>query len=245
MPVAIPFSTKGKYNDGFQHCLKQSVVNNITEAEYDKWTTLGGYNKDSVGDPTAAQIEASIQAAAKLYYSYFGCNIDSYAEQNLPSGSRTAQLLGDFGFEDDEEYQPKDRICSPASDFTRDSSSPAGASCQIFNGAAFPRRLYRDDVNDEAGFLGYGANAPILLNSTTSSAQCELKISSFGIAGANKESAYVVLNGMHFVCDVEGDLTLGGTDASQLKVANFVDIGAGRTYTVRAQVNSLEFWTYP
>ena len=244
MPVAIPFSTKGKYNDGFQHCLKQSVVNNITEAEYDKWTTLGGYNKDSVGDPTAAQIEASIQAAAKLYYSYFGCNIDSYAEQNFPPDLRTAKLLGDFGFEDDEEYQPKDRICSPASDFTRDSSSPAGASCQIFNGAAFPRRLYRDDVNDEAGFLGYGSNSLVDLHSGTSGAQCDVTIGSLATDGANKELAYVTLNGMYFVCAVEGDLTSPDTDASQLKSYNFAEVGSGRTYTVRAQVLNLKFWDY-
>jgi len=238
MPVAYPFSTKGAYNDGFQHCLKQSI------ATYDKWTTLSGFNKDSAGDPTPEQIEASIQAAAKLYYSYFGCNIDSYAEQNFPGDLRTAQLLGDFGFENEEEYQPKDRICGPASDFTRDSSSPFGASCDIFHGAAFPRRLYRDNVNDEAGFLGYGSNSLVDLDSGTSGVQCDVTIGSWSTDGANKESAYVVLNGMHFVCNVEGDLTLGGTDASQLKAANFSDIGSSRTYTVRAQVNSLEFWTY-
>ena len=45
MPVAIPFSAKGAYNDGFQHCLRESV------ASYDKWTTLGGYNKDSACRP--------------------------------------------------------------------------------------------------------------------------------------------------------------------------------------------------
>ena len=148
-------------------------------------------------------------------------------------------------FENEEEYQPKDRICGPAGDFTRDSSTPFGAACQIFNGAAFPRRLYRDDVNDEAGFLGYGSNNLVDLDSGTFGVQCDVTISSLATAGANKELAYVTLNGMYFVCTVEGDLTSSDTDASLLKAYNFADIGSSRTYTVRAQVISLEFWTYP
>ena len=99
-------------------------------------------------------------------------------------------------------------------------------------------------MNDEAGFLGYGSNNLIGLDSETLGVQCDVTIGSWSTDGADKESEYVELNGMHFVCTVKGDLTLAGTDASQLKAANFLDIGSSRTYTVRAQVNSLEFWTY-
>ena len=241
MNIAEDFSTLGLY-DGLQDCLKSDLINNATGIEYDKWTTLSGYNKDDTEPPTKEQIRKSLELGTKLYYNYFGLRIDAVALGNTGGGTVSASINADLDFSSDEEFQPKNRTCSPPIDFISDNTS--GASCNITHGAPFIRRLYREDINDESDFVGYGVTSFLNAGAGASSAICRCEVLSFADAGTNQETAYVQVEDIHLICRVQGDLSLPETDATQFKAKNVVDVPPVANFSASIEISDFKFWSY-
>jgi len=267
MNIAEDFSTLGLYN-GLPYCpVKTTVIDQFTELEFDKWTTLSGYNKDDTAPPTEEQIRKSFELGTKLYYNYLGFKVEAFSQFRILTDDandiRTAILNKETDFIIDGEdsskdlSKPKDRICSIPSILIRETSQPA--SIFLHSTPARMARMYRDDVNDESGFLGYGLDDAFLrlyAGSVFGFASAELELSSKGsIADINdpttpdprRECSYIQIEDLHFVSAIAGDLTLQGSNASELKAADFIDFSNSddiRDTTANVEVSDFKFWSY-
>lgn len=103
MPTATPFAALGKGN-GFPFCLGRVDVD-----DFDYWTTLGGYNKDSeeiTGTALEESINESLIQAMKIYWNLYAINGTCFIE-----GSDTEDTLSLSASQMRILLSPKERAC--------------------------------------------------------------------------------------------------------------------------------------
>ena len=156
------------------------------------WTTLGGFNKDSTGSPTQAQIDSSMINAAKLYFNFY--------QLDGTSGGAGISLNVDGHAR----YEPQSRV---KIDWLYKFST--GISFDVTTIA----RFYDGATTNEANFVGYGlrvtpaskrlqftvgdsntfTNSTVSLSSASSNTDVDT-------GGFQRRLDYVQFSGMHFVC---------------------------------------------
>lgn len=165
MPTAESFTALGE-GTGFRDCRQPKV--DISTTFTKKWTTLSGFNSNSVETPSEEEIYDSLVLAMQLFWNPF--KITGRAQAALSFGS-TSYLKEITSVEDDVDYQPKRRACYSSSkypykmeddfiltpdpwdpDYTYEEGVRVEMSC-------YPviYKMYSGLTNDEDNFIGYGA----------------------------------------------------------------------------------------
>tara|TARA_R110002153_G_scaffold235728_1_gene389114 strand:+ start:240 stop:1040 length:801 start_codon:yes stop_codon:yes gene_type:complete len=165
MPVAESFNALGE-GTGFRDCRQPKV--NISTTFTEKWTTLSGFNSDSVGAPSEEEIHNSLVLAMQLFWNPFKITGQAQAAWSFGSTSYSKEITSG---ENEVDYQPKRRACFSSSkypykmeddfiltpdpwlpDYTYEEGVRVEMSC-------YPviYKLYNGLTNDEDNFIGYGA----------------------------------------------------------------------------------------
>jgi hypothetical protein len=244
MATTQEFFASGMGN-GFPFCLSK-----IDVSGYDKWTTLGGWNKTSVGTPNHSEI--GLNQASKLWWMFNGVTAQG---QKFVSGIEDESVTVSVDHENHPnsgtdagppfvEYtstnfvDPKYRICESFVS-ARANATVSGLSVTYnatdeyypedeFSATATIFRLYNGETSNESNFVGYGVGA---LNSgfsrTAGVIRARYESTDVVLTAAliadygNEDSAYVDLNGFHFVC---GAFT---STLRTLTITNNADISSG------------------
>ncbi len=103
--VSTPQFTVDGAENGFGYCLPRIDVDDRGDGNaYEYWTTLGGFNSNNGGSPTADQILLSYRNAMKLYWLTNSFqNILALGEFNSGGVSYTLQFSGDIHIDDPDE----------------------------------------------------------------------------------------------------------------------------------------------
>lgn len=113
MPEAEPFTALGMGN-GFPFCPVRVDVD-----DFDDWITLGGYRKGDDGPPTAKQINDSLIAAMKFYWTMSAVKFSASASASASSPVTSAAAAISGATEDQIENTsdvktPPQRVCGSA-----------------------------------------------------------------------------------------------------------------------------------
>jgi len=274
MPEATPFQTLGVGN-GFPFCPeKVNVLDNVGDgsgSEYDYWTTLGGFNKNSGGNPTDAQIHDSRVAAMRLYW-------NAYALKSVVSGSGApASSIGSIDAANDKIYGkefPRERVCSEyglgmldALLYDDNEAFYEVLSYSIMTNTCLVR-MYDGVTTDEDNFVGFGVTSEALDdvvnygNGTGMSAYIDEEggviISLYLCSYADDpdpslatydavDLAYASVNGLHLLSTaIVGFGNNVSTNAANLTATSDNGVGDPVTLTFKdGSGDTLEFYTYP
>jgi hypothetical protein len=260
MPVAEKFKALGAGN-GFPFCPTKIKVSN-----YDKWTTFSGYNSDSQGDPTQAQIDESFALAVKLLWNLASCEASASATtvycSGLSAGSySSSQSLATFA--NHARYQPRDRVNGTPSYSNHESSAPnsnglsPANTTMYFNVAVV--RMYNGATDNEDNFIGYGAGQSSSIDSRAAAAgKARTGVTLHGYydaatpsSGKAQSREFAVVSGFHFVCTAYANFgnSGSGTASAENKTATATVIkpceNGSDTWTATSSIDSFNFFTYP
>lgn len=255
MLEAEKFKALGAGN-GFPFCPTKIEVSN-----YSKWTTFSGYNSDSEGDPTQAQIDESFALAVKLLWNLASCEASASATTSYCSGAdagsySSSQSLATFA--NHARYQPRDRVNGTPSYSNHESSAPNRNGLSPANTTMY---FYLTVVKMYKGstFIGYGAGRSGSIDSRASaSGKARTGVSLHGYANGGTPSSlraqsleFAVVSGFHFVCSAFAHFgtTGSGTASAQNKTATATVIqpctNGNDTWTATSSVSSFNLFTYP
>ena len=251
MPDAEKFTALGAGN-GFNSCLsKRNVLSSPNqEEEYFKWTTLSGFNKDSEGMPTPESINESYVKAMAMFWNIYSLkgsadSVNVGDDDTIYSASVT---------DTETDIKPDEQACNDVNDYEEYDSDEDDFF--IYTAEALmgwrlkPVKLYKGVTTDEANFIGYGLldDVDIYGRSFRSIAgQINFPIVFVALSSlqfqdtdnsTDFDSAYVVVDGFHFVSFV-GQPT--DPDASSMSASVVYD--GGISYS--ASITGFEFYTYP
>ncbi len=216
----------------------------------DAWTTLSGFNKNSVGSPTESQINESRRLAWKLFLLNYSCTLTASAtDTNFPDA-----VISGINVDND---LIANTIADPPKRLLYQSAGSSKVVNNIVNivQANFlgtrPRRLYNGDITNEANFVGYGSGG------ARSYALCQIGVSEVDLSSfvttflvndpdVKKFSyAYVNFEGFHFVCEARAIGSIGVTLTSNAAslTAGTSEVLEGRTIATFTQINSASFYT--
>ena len=246
MPVATPFSSRGRGN-GFTQCFLS-----LDASVYDYWTTLSGFNKDSIGTPSGASIAESLQLAMNLYWNIYKINVDGSAVQDFGTAyTATMTSADDTSVSTHARAEPRDRACGGVGRFLKNRSTPSATSCELFFSTGdFITKIYDGVVTDEDNFrgyafLGYWLNMYCTAGSSTHGTQIRLYAAQdekTATAPVVYEVDYAALSDgttdYHVVCRVKSSST---RNASSMTGTS----SSGTGYDTDATINDIEFYTYP
>jgi len=251
MPEAESFNALGAGN-GFNNCLpKQNVLaRREGQGEFFKWTTLSGFNKDSEGMPTPESINESYVKAMAMFWNIY----------SLKGSADSVNVGGDDAIysasvTDTETYiKPDGQACNDVNDYEEYDSDEDEfflyTAEALMGWRLKPVKLYKGDTTNEANFIGYGLLDDVdeyfrafrAISGQINSPSVFVALSSLQFQDTdnvtNLDSAYVVVDGFHFVSYV-GQPT--DPDASSMSAS--VVYGGGISYS--ASITGLEFYTYP
>ena len=248
MPTATSFTALGRGN-GFPSCLNKTDV-----SDFDYWTTLSGFNKDSGGSPTDQQITESYILAMKLFWNVFEATAPSTASRTDTGASVEGTSVDTSSSTFD---KPKDRVCANSSIVVSDYNQNANTEALIKLIVTPPRRMYNGATTQEDNFIGYGAYTTVLTYGWTSTnAYSEVSISGTGSNQSNTSNqsfdfGYITLGDMHFVATCSArvlpyDSSNGRTltvDAS-VPSASATLTTEDSTYEAESEITELDFYTY-
>ena len=248
MPVARPFSTNGVYN-GLPNCLPSVDVSG-----FDYWTTASGYNKESVGSPTQAQIDQSLHNVGKLFWNLHKVNVDTfYTTSVLSEQFVTGQENGDV----DDGIEPDERVCGGL--LSTDNVGNLATGQIDLRETSGMVRMYNGATTDETKFIGYGFSLIDFENDAKSTLETFsddgdvvnslVQLGGYSMNYTTTETEvyeYVERDGIHFL--FFGHAGVGGaggfTEEVTASTLTAETKNAGVTYT-KAQITSLDFYTYP
>jgi len=150
MPTATKFTALGRGN-GFPFC----VTRKIDVSTKEKWTTLGGTQKES--SPSNSEIQLSFVNAVKIFWNtneLLGSVVSSKTSDSLPSIIYRKQGSGSINPTTDPE-EPKDRVCERGS-YINIYTVGAGNGEKSGSINLGIMRMYDGDTSDENNFVGYG-----------------------------------------------------------------------------------------
>jgi hypothetical protein len=269
MPEAEPFSTRGAYN-GLPSCFEKVDV-----SEFDYWTTFSGYNEESSGSVTQAQIEQSLQAAGKLYWRLRKVHVDTFT---VPGGLDT---LPDLVVNGQDWVDPTDSL--PLDDSIEPRKRGCGGSLSTATIALLEgeinltiagnfTRMYDGPTDDEDNFVGYGMGemsldggstaryAPLINSFFGSTGRPMALLGSYGDESLPSTSEVYGYGHVEVVDDTNADnvpthmLFMGyGLEVSGpspiTTVVNVSEMSVTSTQsgspTAQAKFESFEFYTYP
>lgn len=252
MPTATQFSTKGLRN-GFPFCLRKVDVSG-----FDRWSTLGGYTKDSVGAVTQSQIIDSLVNAAKLYWTAFSMTVGLVETSGGVAGTEQ-----EFSVDADNDLvagaaQPRERACGDGmaisdTDLTNDGRN-LDSFLEIDNTNTDPIvRMYDGATTDEGNFVGYGidenGSQPTRIQTGISgSLSVFVSLFSYGFItleglGESVDNQYITIDGIPFNCEAYALSTTNPSgqtvDASNLTAEAIDSSGDG----MQVQIKGLGFYT--
>ncbi len=254
MPVAQPFTTDGVYN-GFPDCFPKVDVSDRGDGNpFDFWTTASGFNKDSVGNPSAASIQQSLQLVGKLYWNLYRLELDCLV---LGGIDPVTELIIDGEIDQTgEAIEPIERVC-------RGSLTTLGE--QIIDEVAVVTdlrqgeeqgfaRMYNGGTADEENFIGYGlgeaafaAGKSIDIYAFEGLYDAGLSLGGFAIdetdSGRSWNYTYITIGGISAVFVGAGGG--GGVSTAFTQDPPATVVTSGATVIAKAEVTSLEFYTYP
>ena len=252
MPEATPFQTLGVGN-GFPFCFEKVDVSG-----YDHWTTFGGFNKNSVGNPTDAQIYDSRAAAMKLYWNLY--RVELTATDSLNSDYDISEVIinneewvdGDGAHAD--AVEPKGRVCQG----TLSAKIYAGTIAQVDFRSSAIIRMYNGATTNENNFIGYGGGE-VDFNSDHSNIYCYAYDGvagdafsalggygdEFSTSGWDESYAYEQVDGVHFLW--VGIASQIGSPFTQTlnSSTRLAQINDASSPYLTASIDTLEFYTYP
>ena len=251
MLEAEKFKALGAGN-GFSSCKQKVEVSN-----YAKWTTFSGYNSDSEGDPTQAQIDESFALAVKLFWNLASCEASASATTVYRSGSSYSSSQSSATFVNHARYQPRDRVNGPPRYSNLESSAPNSNGISPANTSMYFKvtvvKMYKGST-----FIGYGASELGSIDSRASAsgrARTGVSLNGYieGVTSSNsvKSLEFVVVSGFHFVCYAYADFGAdgSGTASAQNKTATATVISeyenGNNTWTATSSVGSFDLFTYP
>ena len=255
MPEATKFTALGAGN-GFNNCLlKQNVLVRIEgQGEYFKWTTLSGFNKDSGGMPTREQIDKSLSNLMALFWNIYSIKGSANATTVSSEGDSYSASVVDVPAL----REPSELVCfnqnyEDLTDYAEDDDFLYTAEASM-GWQLRPTKLYKGETTDEANFIGYGLTDEVdIYNRAFRSIAGQINfpfvfvsLSSLQFQDTdnvtNLDSAYVELNGFHFVSYVQQPTN---PDASSLLASVTFDNSPNDPSTYSASIEELEFYTYP
>lgn len=223
----------------------------------DAWTTLSGFNKNSVGPPTESEINESLRLSWKLFLLNYSCTLTASATDDL----FTNAVIYGINVDDDlivdgnqtplSNADPQKRLVYQASGSEKVVDETFNLAIAHFKGAR-PRRLYNGDITNEANFVGYGSGGAGAY-ALSQAGQSEVNLTSFVTdfkvpSNSNRlwDYAYVNFEGFHFVSEAgafrASSLDSFAADASAL-LSNSSQIIEGRYIQTFTQINSASFYT--
>ena len=180
----------------------------------DAWTTLSGFNKNSVGAPTESQLNESKRLAWKLFLLNYSCTLTASATDTFNLFPNA--VISGINVDDDIIADGNQTPLSIADPQKRLAYQESGSKKVVNNttniveayfGASRPRRLYNGDITDEANFVGYGSGGARSY-ALSQGGQSEVNLTSFVTdfkvpSNSNRiwDYAYVNFEGFHFVCE--------------------------------------------
>lgn len=228
----------------------------IDVSGYDDWTTLSGFNKNSVGSPTESQINESKRLAYKLYLLYYGLSCVALSEDTrYPTLTIIDTNVVDDPIGGGPIGIPQERIVgsAPWNNIIRTfvGNGDITTSLSIATDTIYPKRLYNGSTNDESLFLGYGGFESYVNAGNNGAGNARLLLNSLIL---NKESstatlkydyAYVTLNDMHLICEsrAAGSGTLTATASSFYAEAENISTSPVYTAKVSATISAIDFYT--
>jgi len=255
MPTADTFTTLGVFN-GFPSCVAKVDV-----SSYDKWTTLGGFNKDSGGVPTSAQVRDSHKIAVRLYWNLYRVTCET-GDVSVPSSILSEVIVSGWDApneaQEPEPIQPNERGCSGS--LTRGGDLLpilADVDLRLSTGIV---RMY-----NKSNFVGYGLGlidwdnavqgedlAPIAQWVIDVFVDPQSLLGGYSnddvSSGILYEYTYVVRDGIHMLwlgsILLDSELSPGLTthiDSATLRAW----LEDGGSPSSQAQITGLEFYTYP
>jgi len=235
---------------------------------FDYWTTLGGTQKGNT--PTDQEIALSLINATKLYWLFF--RISAYNDFDSDGafndfidaeGHYTDREGWKFIFGQPE---PIKRVCKTEDGFgglgnsvsmTRVTNNSIALAFQMQTTSGNVMRLYDGDTTNESNFVGYGLKSnPFAARDTTNiiglniysgSSGCAVQLNSYGDtptigAGEISDEAYVIFNGIHFVCCAWSRNTKSGVSGT----ANAANLEASWTRNAsefyETRLSSIQFY---
>ena len=246
MPTADKFVALGVGN-GFPSCLYKTDVSN-----FDHWTTLSGFNKDSGGSPTDQQITESYILAMKLFWNVFEATAPSTASTAGNSAGVTSVDTSSSTFD-----KPEDRVCADSSIVISDFNQGGNTNSLVKLIVTLPRRMYNGATTQEANFIGYGAYTTVSTSGGAAGrAGSEVLISSTGYDYSNTstrsyDTGYTTVGDMHFVATCSARVSPGdASDGRTITVDASVPSASATlttetvTYQAESEITELDFYTY-
>jgi len=227
------------YEDFFGDFVYPSRVN---VNGYSVWTTLGGYNSNSVGAVTEEQIDLSRRRAMQLYWNLHQVNCSLSAVSQGATNQPYSESITNVSATD----EPKGRACGFGGMIEYSESLNR---CFLWASPS-PLWLFKGDVENWDNFIGFSVG-----QQNASELQLEF-INSYALSsGANSwvkvecaanGGTLTTLSGYPFVCTASGDTT----DESNFSASSD---GSGTTpppdsepftRTSSIAITSLDFYTY-
>jgi len=251
-PEATPFAALGRGN-GFPFCPFEFDV-----TDFDHWTTLSGYNKDSTEDPTEDDINNSLIAAMKMFWNWHGMSAEASFNNDQYNRSGTATDV-----ELDTSLEPKTRVC-PFDFYATNQDDRAGVRISndpLYGGFEIVR-MYNDSVFVGYGISGYDYEIAVSRAGDSGRARAYVNLYSARNELTSPSSyqvedfAYVTLDGISFVARAYTELKTDDftTESSATRNAAELTASASQTrsngtttynYSAEANITGLTFYTYP
>lgn len=203
------------------------------------WTTLGGFNKDSTGSPTQAQIDTSLINAAKLYFNFY------QLAGTIGGNSVTLNVSGVSRAE------PQLRA---KQDYLYKASGGLAFYIQTIE------RFYNGATTNESNFVGYGSkvstasNAFYLLASESIYQRVDANVeltcatdkTDIDLSYQQRKVAYAQVLGIHFVCICNAYSQGSALGSYTVDTANQSASATNSEYgdEASASIDNFTFYTY-
>lgn len=252
MPQTTSFQALGAGN-GFPFC-----PDKVDVSVYDHWTTFGGFNKNSGGNPTDTQIHDSRVAAMKLYWNLY--RVELTATDALNSQYDISEIIinneewldGDGAHAD--AVEPKERVCQG----TVSAKIYGGTIAQVDLRNSAITRMYNGATTNESNFIGYGGGEVDFVSGDGNiycyaydgiAGDAFSALGGYGdefsTSGWDESYVYVQVGGIHFLW--VGIASQIGSPYTQTlnSSTRLAQINDASSPYLTASIDSLEFYTYP
>jgi len=246
MPVAEPFTTNGVYN-GFPSCFEKVDISG-----FDFWTTASGFNKNSVGSPSAVSIQQSLTMVGKLFWNLHKVDVDTFFDTSILSEQF---VTGEENGGEDDAIEPGERVCGGS--LSTDEVFPFIEGQIDLRQTSGMVRMYNGATTDEEKFIGYGFGlidfengAETTIETSSNDGLVVNSLVQLGGYSTNYTTSetevyeYVERDGIHFL--FFGHAGGAGVATEEVTAATLTaETKNGGATVTKAQITGLEFWTYP